>query len=148
MQALLALDVEADPVAEVGETVAEAGIDGVLEMGVRVDEAREDDRVGEAPALAELGRRPDRKDPAVLDRHCSVRDGRTADGQHPVRRENHGGNHVSPVGPLLRVTGSAERSWAPAGPSPASPAPGNGVARRVGQASLCSWIGPLHLNRD
>ena len=32
VQALLALDVEADPVAEVGEPVAEAGVDRVLEM--------------------------------------------------------------------------------------------------------------------
>ena len=60
-----------DPVSE-GEPVAEACIDGVLEMGVRVDEARDDGRVGEAPALAELGRRPDGGDPAVLDRDGPV----------------------------------------------------------------------------
>ncbi len=83
VDARLALDVEADPVSE-GQPVAEACVERVLEVGVRVDEARDDGRVGEAPALAELCRGPDGEDPAVLDRHGSVGDGRPGNGQHPV----------------------------------------------------------------
>ena len=101
VDARLALDVEADPVAE-GQPVAEAGVDRVLEMGVRVDEARDDGRVGEAPALAELGGGPDGDDPAVLDRHGSVGDGRPGDGQHPVRGEITGETMFPPWPPSSR----------------------------------------------
>ena len=55
------LDMHADPVSE-GQPVAEACVDRVLEMGVRVDEARDDGRVREArlPVLdPRLGGGPD-----------------------------------------------------------------------------------------
>ena len=56
LEPALALDVRRDPGAE-REPVAEAGVDGVLEVRVRVDEARDDRRVREALALAELAGR-------------------------------------------------------------------------------------------
>ena len=65
-QPRLPLDVEGDPRRE-RERVAEARVDRVLEVRVRVDERRDDDGLVEAPPLAlELGGRPDRHDPVSL----------------------------------------------------------------------------------
>jgi hypothetical protein len=69
-------------------TVAERGVDGVLEVRVRVDEARQDRGSREVLAAAELVARPDRLDPAVADGDGAVADGRALDGQDPVGREN------------------------------------------------------------
>ena len=83
----LALDVQREPRREV-EPVAEARVDRVLEVRVRVDEARDDRRVLEALARSELGRRADRRDPPVLDAHRAVADRRALDGEHPVGGED------------------------------------------------------------
>ena len=80
----LALDVEPEPGRE-GPAVAEAGVDRVLEVGVRVDEPREDRGVREVLPRAELRDRSHRRDPVALDRHGAVRDRRPLDGQNPVR---------------------------------------------------------------
>ena len=64
----LALDVQRDPLREVAEPVAEASVDRVLEVRVRVHEARDDHRVLVVRAFAELLGRTDRGDASVLDR--------------------------------------------------------------------------------
>ncbi len=81
----LALDVEPEPVEE-RKAVAEARIERVLEMGVRVDEPGKD---GGAPEVlevlaVELVGPPDSDDPPVLDRDTTVLDRRSLDRQHPV----------------------------------------------------------------
>ena len=80
----LALDVGGEPGRE-RAAVAETGVDGVLEMGVRIDEARHDRGTGKPLALAERRRRPDRGDPAVLDGDRAPFDRGSFDGEHPVR---------------------------------------------------------------
>ena len=83
-QAPLAGDVELDP-GRKREPVAEARVDRVLEVGVRVHERRDDDRVREgAPLAFELRGGPDGDDAAVLDRHASVAHGRSLDRDDPV----------------------------------------------------------------
>ena len=80
----LALDVEPEPGRE-RPAVAEAGVDRVLEVGVGVDEPREDRGVREVLPRAELRDRSDRRDPVALDRHGAVLDRCPLDGQNPVR---------------------------------------------------------------
>jgi hypothetical protein len=78
-----------DPVAEVVETVAEAGVDGVLEVGVRVDEAGDDRSVRERFVRpTELAGVADGDDDAVLDRDAAARDRGTVDREDPVGGEN------------------------------------------------------------
>ena len=84
----LALHVARDPGREVGEAVAEAAVDRVLDVRVRVDEPRQDRAALVARAGAELGRRADRRDAAVLDRHRAVLDRRALDRQDPVGGED------------------------------------------------------------
>ena len=90
----LALDVELEPGREL-EPVAEARVDRVLEVRVRVHEARHDHRAGMVLALAELVDRADRGDAAVLDRHGASLDRRALDGQHPVCGDDRA--HDSPM---------------------------------------------------
>ena len=87
-----------DPPGE-PEPVAEARVDRVLEVRVRVHEAGHDRRVLEALALAEIRGAPDRDDPLALDRDRAVLDRRALDGQHPVGREDahHGSLTTSPI---------------------------------------------------
>ena len=61
----LALDVQGDPLGEVAEPVAEACVHRVLEVRVRVDEARDDHRLFVARAGAELVGSADRGDAPV-----------------------------------------------------------------------------------
>lgn len=80
----LARHVEVDPRRE-GEAVAEAGVDGVLEVRVRVDEARKEDGVGVAAPLAlELRGRPDGLDTPVHDGDASTGHGLALDRDDPV----------------------------------------------------------------
>ena len=101
----LSLHVQRDPRPE-WKPVAEPRVDGVLEVGVRVDEAGKDHGLGKALALAELRRRADRSDAAVLsDRHCAVLDRRAFDRDDPVGREN-------PHEPSSRASSSSHGSSA------------------------------------
>ena len=129
LDARLALDVHADPVAE-GQPVAEAGVDRVLEMGVRVDEAGDDGRVGVARALAEL-RRGTRRRRSGRPRSPPPRRGWAARRQGSTQSAERitGEAIVFPRGlALLRVGASVKGPWALAGPSPASPATEKGVS--------------------
>ena len=63
------------------QPVAEAGVDRVLEVRVRVDEARQDRRVGEV-ALGATG--PHLDDSPVLVADEPAFDRRPVDRQHPV----------------------------------------------------------------
>ncbi len=88
LQQALARDVQGDPVRE-GKPVPEARVDRVLEVGVAVDEPRDDHAAGEALAAAELGRGPDAGDRAVVgDRYGPVRNRVALDGDDPVRRDD------------------------------------------------------------
>jgi len=78
--------VDEDPFVE-GQAVAEACVEGVLEVRVRVDEPREDGRVGEALALAELLGRADGDDASVPDRDCPIRDSAPARYVRPSPRK-------------------------------------------------------------
>ena len=100
-KASLARDVRPDPRAE-RQPVAEAGVVGVLEMRVRVHEARHDRRVGEVPVGAAGA---DLDDPSVLEADDAALDRRPVDREHPVRRYRRG--HV-PTGYVARR--SARRS--------------------------------------
>ena len=93
----LPLHVERDPLRKVAQPIAEAGVHRVFEMRVRVDEARQDDRVLVADTGSELVRRPDRGNPAVLDRDRAALDRRPLDRQHPVRGQNlaHGSDRLA-----------------------------------------------------
>ena len=84
----LALDMEPDPRRE-RLPVAEAGVDGVLEVRVAVDEPGDDRAALEPLATAQLGGRPDGGDPPVVgDRHCAVRDRIALHGDDPVRGDD------------------------------------------------------------
>jgi hypothetical protein len=84
LDALLSLDVERDPRGEV-EPVSEPGVDGVFEVAVGVDEAREDHRARVSVSFADLRRRADCGDEAcVVDRDGAVLDRGTLDGHDPV----------------------------------------------------------------
>src|SRR5262249_60442558 len=50
----LALDVQRDPFCEVAQAVADAAVDGVLDVRVRIDEAREQDGVREMRPRSKL----------------------------------------------------------------------------------------------
>src|SRR5207244_13466568 len=84
----LALGVQPDPLREIGERIAETGIDRVLELGVCVDETRQDRRLVEARSRSELGARADRGDAAVLDGDCTLLDRWALDRQDPVGGED------------------------------------------------------------
>ena len=84
----LALGVEPDPFGEVGEPVAEAAVRGVLQVRVRVYEPRRDHRLRVPNARPDFLARPDRGDPAVLDRDRAVGDRLAFDRQNPVRGED------------------------------------------------------------
>src|SRR3954447_6889247 len=84
----LALDVQGDPLGEVGETVPEAAVDGVLEVRVRVDEPRHDHSLRVVRARIQVITRADRDDAAALDGNRSVAERRTFDRKHPVGGEN------------------------------------------------------------
>jgi hypothetical protein len=56
---------------------------------MRVDEARDDRAPLVDAAAAELRRRPDRDDAAVLHEDCAVADRLPVHGQHPVGGEDH-----------------------------------------------------------
>ena len=91
----LALDVSPEPRPE-RLPVAEACVDGVLEMRVRVDEARNDDALRETLALAKLAGRADGGDPIALEGNGTALDRGAGDREHPVRREDsHGGGMLS-----------------------------------------------------
>src|SRR5215210_461340 len=79
----LALDVDGEPFVE-REAVAEPCVDRVLEVGVGVDEAGEDDGAVEALSLAELVACAYRRDAIPLDRDRAVRDRLALDREHPV----------------------------------------------------------------
>ena len=76
----LAQDVRGQPAAE-RLAVAEAGIDGVLEVRVRVDEARQDHR---PVAMVVRASRCDFRDPPVLPTDESVPQRRAVDREYPV----------------------------------------------------------------
>ena len=88
LEPALPLDVQRDPRAE-GEPVAEAGVDGVLEVRVRVDEARDDRRLRD-DARPRRARRscPTAAIRAVLDRERAVLDRLALHGEHPVGGED------------------------------------------------------------
>ena len=89
-----------DPLRKVAEPVTEAAVDGVLEMRVRVDEARNDHRVVEARAGPELFGGSDCGDPASLDGDRAVLDRRALDRQDPVSGDD-------PVHGSVRLAASA-----------------------------------------
>ena len=92
----LARDVEPEPVAE-HAAVAEPRVDRVLEMRVRVDEARKDQRV----VVVALGAaRGDLDDAPVFPGDVSVLQWRAVDREHPVGGD---GRHVSTAVPLVRI---------------------------------------------
>ena len=76
----LAQDVRRQPAAE-RLAVAEAGIDGVLEVRVRVDEARQDHR---PVAMVVRASRCDFRDPPVLPADECVTQRRAVDREYPV----------------------------------------------------------------
>ena len=82
VEQVLARNVRRDPGPE-GLPVAEARVARVLEVRVRVDEAREDCGVLEVPFGATGA---DVHDLAAFEPDPAVRDRRPVDGQHPVRR--------------------------------------------------------------
>jgi len=86
---VLPLDVQRDPLREVGQAIAEAGVHRVLEMGVGVDEPG-DDRCAWVALVgrAELRERADRLDPLAVDHDGAVCDRRAVDREHPVGRED------------------------------------------------------------
>ena len=85
---VLAPDVQPDPRDE-RQPVAEARIDGVLDVRVAVDEAGDDHAAVEALPLAELGGRADGGDPAVVgDRDGSSGDRLPLDRDDPVGGED------------------------------------------------------------
>src|SRR5262249_52893630 len=88
----LACDVQREPVAE-HAAVAEAGVDRVLEVRVRVDEPRQDHRAGEVTLGAARG---DVDDPPVLPGDVCVSQRRAVDREHPVGGDR---GHVSTAGP-------------------------------------------------
>ena len=86
----LPLDVPGDPLGEVVEAVAKAAVDGVLEVRMRVDEAGKDDRIVVVLSSAQLFRRSDGDDPAVLELDGTALDRVAVDREHPVGRDDHG----------------------------------------------------------
>ncbi len=87
--------------------VAEAGVDRVLEVRVRVDEAGHDRRVG-VVALGAARRHLD--DPAALEAHEPALDRRPVDGQHPVGRDSSVHVLAAHVVPAAAVARAARRS--------------------------------------
>ena len=91
----------AEPVAE-DLAVAEAGVDRVLEVRVRVDEARQDHRAFEDGARR--GPVGDLDDPSVLPGDERVSQRRAVDREHPVGGDR---RHVSTAGPSARMRRAA-----------------------------------------
>ena len=87
-EALLALDVDPDPLGEVERPVAKPRVDGVLEVRVAVDEAGEDRCAVVVRPASELRGGADGGDAAALDHDCAVLDWGTRDREDPVRRED------------------------------------------------------------
>ena len=83
----LSLHVQLEPRAE-REPLAEAGVDRVLEVGVRVDEAGHDRALWEIVATVgrEVVSRADGQDQAVADGDTAALDRGSVDGQDPVGR--------------------------------------------------------------
>ena len=90
----LAGHVQLEPGREL-QPVAEARIDRVLEVRVRVHEAGRDHRAGVVLAGPELVDRADGGDPAVLDRDGASLYRRSLDGEHPVCGDDRA--HDSPM---------------------------------------------------
>ena len=84
----LALDVQRDPLRKVAEPVAEAGVDRILEVRVRVHETGNDHRIVVPCAFTEVFSRPDRGDAPVVDDDRAGLDRRALDRQHPVGRQD------------------------------------------------------------
>jgi hypothetical protein len=80
LETVLPVDVRGDPRPE-RLPVAEAGVHRVLEVRVRIDEARDDRRIRVVPFCAASG---DLDDRAVLVTDEAAFDRRPVDGQHPV----------------------------------------------------------------
>ena len=77
--------------------VAEARVDGVLEVRVGVDEARDDDAVREPLALAELAGGADGGDTTALEGDGTPLDRGAGDREHPVRGEDSHGGRMLPA---------------------------------------------------
>ena len=90
---------QADPLREIKQRVAEARVDGVFDVRVGVDERRQEHGVVVVRPRAELVGRADRDDAAVLDRDRAALDRRALDRQDPV-----GGKH--PGHGSVRLAGS------------------------------------------
>ena len=82
--ARLPLNVQRDPLRKVAQPVAEAAVDRIFEMRMRVDEPRNDGRIVEADPFAQLFGRADGSDAIVLDRNGATLDRRALDRQDPV----------------------------------------------------------------
>src|SRR5207245_2260873 len=102
-----------DPAGELGVRVT-AGEMGELEVGVRVDEARDEDGVGELDPAGPGGEgyirvRPDRGDPAIVrNENGAVRDGRRRDRMDRARTNaEHLGTHGDTPVPNGACTGQA-----------------------------------------
>ena len=74
---------QADPVGET-EPVSEPGVDGVLEVGVGVDEAGENHGFVVVLVAPELSARSNACDQAIVDRYGAVSNRRPLDRDHPV----------------------------------------------------------------
>src|SRR5829696_688476 len=103
----LALDVCVEPGTE-RLPVPEARVDGVLQVGMGVDEARDDDTVREPLALAELAGGADGNDTTPLEGDGTALDRGAGDREHPVRGEDFG--HSAEAEVLRRRWRSASSS--------------------------------------
>ena len=78
------LDVLRNPFGEIAQTVTEPSVHRVLEVRVRVDEARQDHRVVVVTLGAALG---DLDDRSALVTHDAVPDRRPVEREHPLGRD-------------------------------------------------------------
>ncbi len=108
-QAPFALRVKPNPLGEIGQRVAEACIDGVLEVGVRVDEARQDRCVRVVRSIPELVGGAHRRDPAVFDRDRAALDRCAFDRQHPVCGQDHSVSTLASTRGERRSTSTASQ---------------------------------------
>ena len=141
VEEVLARGVGRDPRSE-RLAVAEARVERVLEVRVRVDEARDDHRVVEVRRRAS---RRDLDDLAALEADAAAGDRRPVDGQHPVggdaRSFDRGGDGLGPPAPLEEARDGerdqVERRAAAPSRSASSPGRRRAARRRAPSSRRC-----------